>query len=426
MRWLARCATSWTSHEGIEPNGPWGEGFGVSESGRQSAQATTLLTISRIVGSVTDLTEALRQTCRELARFTEAETVSVHLLHHQLRMLVPSAAYRVPKEMAATLMASTLPVDEQGFRESVFGSGEIVWSDDVPHDPRFAFRLFREFPHRSGAVIPIVVDDEIAGAFYLVWWNEPRSFDDSELQTLGGIGRQVAVLLRVKRLLRESQDYQKAAEAATERYRLLFERNLAGVLWTRREGTIVDCNEALARLLGYESREALVGRDVGALYVHAEDREAMIASLQLDGAVNNRELYWRRRDGTGIWLRANLRQRDDAIFEGILIDISDRKRAEEAERHASELCGIAKLANAAAHEINNPLTVVLGYLTLLEPERGMNSRVQRALDAVARIRDIVSRMTRITRVEDFEHTSPLLPPMLDIKKSSGEGRGGAA
>jgi hypothetical protein len=105
----------------------------------------------------------LRLTCRELARFTGAKTVSVHLLHTDLRMLVPSAAYHVPHEMLPTLMAATLPIDEQGFRESVFGSGEVAWSGDVQNDPQFAYRLFRLFPHQSGAVVPVVVDEEIAG-----------------------------------------------------------------------------------------------------------------------------------------------------------------------------------------------------------------------------------------------------------------------
>jgi TatA/E family protein of Tat protein translocase len=47
------------------------------------------------------------------------------------------------------------------------------------------------------------------------------------------------------------------------------------------------------------------------------------------------------------------------------VDVSERQRREAAEREAESLRSVAKLANAAAHEINNPLTVVGGNLQLL-------------------------------------------------------------
>jgi PAS domain S-box-containing protein len=390
----------------------------VTAPSEQRDPASALIAISRIISGATDMTEALRQTCRELALFTGAGTVSFHLLHQDQRMLVPFAAYHVPRPMLPTLMAATLPVDEQGFRQSVFGSADVAWSSDIQNDARFTSPLFREFPHRSGAVVPVIVDREIAGAFYLVWWTAARCFAESELQALRGIGRQVALLLRVRRLLRESQDFQQEAHAANERYRLLVERNLAGVLWARRDGIIVDCNDALARLLGYESRAALLGRDVHALYVNPDDRQQLLVALRQNGLVSNYELHWRRRDGTPIWLRVNLSQRDDGVLESILIDISDRKRAEEVQRQATELRAIATLANAASHEINNPLSAILGNLMLLTQERGRDARIDRALESIGTIRDIVRRMARITRVEEFERTSSTVPPILDIRKST--------
>jgi signal transduction histidine kinase len=89
-------------------------------------------------------------------------------------------------------------------------------------------------------------------------------------------------------------------------------------------------------------------------------------------------------------------------------------------REVAELRAIGLVASGAAHEINNPLAVVVGSLGLLErkiasdtPERRW---VDQAMDGAQRITDIVSRMNRITRVEraQTEH----LPPILDITKSS--------
>ena len=84
---------------------------------------------------------------------------------------------------------------------------------------------------------------------------------------------------------------------------------------------------------------------------------------------------------------------------------------------------MASLAVAAAHEINNPLTVVSGEVQLLAREgRGgarWDERIAAMAEALERIREVVARMTRITRLEQVE---PLkhMPEMLDLKKSSSD------
>ena len=113
----------------------------------------------------------------------------------------------------------------------------------------------------------------------------------------------------------------------------------------------------------------------------------------------------------------NLRAIGDGSFEGILVDISDGKRVAQAEREAAELRAVAMLATGAAHEINNPLTILLGQLTLLARENPGGPRLPKIVAAAERIRDIVGRMAGITRIEVAQQSSATLPPMLDVRKS---------
>jgi len=163
-------------------------------------EATGLLSVSRIVSSVTDLAEGLRLICHEIVRLTGAETVSAHLIDGHTGELQPIAAHVVPHHAVEALAASTLAAADLGELSEVFVDGRIVWTDDVPNDRRFSAAPFRGFPHQSALLIPLILEGEVSGAFYLVWWERRRRFEAAELALLAAIGEQAAVLLSNARL----------------------------------------------------------------------------------------------------------------------------------------------------------------------------------------------------------------------------------
>ena len=369
-----------------------------------------LLAIAGTVVGTADLTEALRVVCRELARLTGAETVGAHLLDREHNELRPVAGYHIPKEALGVLAGS--PVSEQPFWPAVVRQGEVVWSADVSHDERFAFHLFRGVPHQSGIVIPLVVDGEVAGTFYLVWWKERRLVTPAEAAVLQTVGRQVGLFLRNVRLT----DELRRTEA---RYRVLFERSFVGIFRTRGDGIVLECNDAFARILGYDSAAEMRGRSVVDHYANPADRDAVVARISAGEDVIDAELTGRRRDGSLVPVAMSARRvvdQDGPVHEGVLVDLTDRRRAEEAVT----LRSVAQLANGAAHEINNPLAVVTGQLEMLRQSpltdaKGLK-RIESALAAARRITQIIARMARITRLERLE-TSPNLPPLLDLSRS---------
>jgi nitrogen-specific signal transduction histidine kinase len=101
-------------------------------------------------------------------------------------------------------------------------------------------------------------------------------------------------------------------------------------------------------------------------------------------------------------------------------DVTEKKRVDAALREAETLRSVASLAVAAAHEINNPLTVVWGELQLLGRDAGVrwSGRVAAMIEALERIREVVVRMNQITRLVPAERQRHL-PEMLDLGKSSG-------
>ncbi len=228
----------------------------------------------------------------------------------------------------------------------------------------------------------------------------------------GALRDAMAVLEARTAALRESE----------ARYRSTFERNAAGMCLTRADGTIVDCNQALARILGFGRAADVLTSNIGSFYAHAKERDQLLERVRADGSVVNEELQFRRLDGRLIWVLASVSASagsPQADFETTLIDITEQKAADE-------LRSVARLANAAAHEINNPLTMVLGRLALLRDDPSLPASVRtRAAEihaAAERIHTIVVDMNHLTRVQLYEHAGSGLPEMLDIRRSASADR----
>jgi diguanylate cyclase (GGDEF)-like protein/PAS domain S-box-containing protein len=132
-----------------------------------------------------------------------------------------------------------------------------------------------------------------------------------------------------------------AAEAALResenRYRLLFEQNAAGVCVTTLDGTILDSNATFATMV-QASRDVLVGRDLSRLYANPREWEEIAILLRAAGTLNSVEVEMRRDDGAPLWVLQNLVLVGDTtsgVVHATVVDISDRKRAEEQiEFHA--------------------------------------------------------------------------------------------
>ena len=113
------------------------------------------------------------------------------------------------------------------------------------------------------------------------------------------------------------------------RYRLLFERNLAGVFRTATDGRIIDCNDALARIFGFRDRSELLSQSARSFYFDENDRDKVVELLRAQGSLMNHEIRMRRADGTPVWVLENVSLLERGILEGTIVDITDRKVAQE-------------------------------------------------------------------------------------------------
>ena len=197
-----------------------------------------LLDIAQTLGGVTEVNEALRRICRELARLTGAETVAAYLVDRERAELRPTAGYHVPKNMLEGLAAMRVGLADARFAP-VLEKGDLLWTDNVPEDSRLR-PWSDQFPHRSALAIPSIVGGRVSAVFYLVWWTRRHSFDRAELTLAQAIGEQVGTFIQNAQLY-EQLDESRQRSVQVERLRALGEM-AAGVAH--------DFNNVLAVVVG--------------------------------------------------------------------------------------------------------------------------------------------------------------------------------
>jgi PAS domain S-box-containing protein len=194
--------------------------------------------------------------------------------------------------------------------------------------------------------------------------------------------------------IRESVDRITESEG---KYRGIYENALEGMFRTTMDGRLIAANPALARILGYESQEEALAllSDIGRqTYVSRADRDAIVAELRDKGTVIGKEVLFRRKDGSTVWVSVSARRErigDSGEFwlEGFITDISDRKEAEEdLKRLLGEKDALLKEVH---HRVRNNLQLVVSMLDL----QARYTEVSEVSEALHRFGSRVSSMALV-------------------------------
>jgi len=128
------------------------------------------------------------------------------------------------------------------------------------------------------------------------------------------------------------------------RYRTLVDNAMTGVYQTSLKGEFLFANPALVQMLGYQDAAEIIGVRVLDHYKNPQDRERMLAQLKKEGRVINFEIEILTRDGQAKTALLSASQEDNHL-SGMILDISERKQAEEQiQRHVEALSTLYDLS----------------------------------------------------------------------------------
>ena len=140
----------------------------------------------------------------------------------------------------------------------------------------------------------------------------------------------------------ERKKFERDLRDSGEKLRNLFERVRHGLFISSKEGKFLDCNQALLDMLGYPTKEEFLKIDIAHdLYVNPEDRKAFQERIERDGYVKDMEVEFKKKNGDKITVLLNGHpikdEKGEVVgYQGINLDISERKRIENELREANE------------------------------------------------------------------------------------------
>jgi PAS domain S-box-containing protein len=142
----------------------------------------------------------------------------------------------------------------------------------------------------------------------------------------------------------EKKKAEESVREAEEKYRHLFMNAQEGIYQTTPEGKLITVNPAMAEIYGYASPEEMIAAIASVerqLYKNPEDRKRFMQLMNTHGEVKNFELEHLAKDGGTLWISTNAHPVYDQggsllCYEGTVVDVTERRRAEEELRSAFE------------------------------------------------------------------------------------------
>lgn len=251
-------------------------------AGRLSAVVATQ---QEVLAAITDLEKVMALVVDRVPEVTSGDGAVIEIVEGD------QLVYHAASGAAKAHVGLSLP-----FRTSLSGvavtTKSVVRSDDTEKDERVDAAACRTIGIRSMVIAPLLEGEVSVGALK-TFSARPNAFNELDTYALQLLAGMASGALTQARTFRER-------EASEARYRLLFDRNVAGVFRTTLDGRILDCNDAFAFYLGYESRDELLTHSAWDLYHDRSTREQFLELLHENGLLLNSRIALKRKDGTSL------------------------------------------------------------------------------------------------------------------------------
>ena len=197
-----------------------------------------------------------------------------------------------------------------------------------------------------------------------------------------------AMTWSLKHTISQLEASRKTIEVSEKKYRRIFEGSMDMVFVTDSRGRIADINQMGKTLLGCESTgETAGGFPLSDVFLSPLEYADIQQDLIRQSFVKDREFTLKTFGGDALQALLSCSCQIDAGgevlgCEGIIKDITQRRNMEQQLLQADKLASLGQLSAGVAHEINNPLGLILGYTQLMLREEPDSSQKHEDLKTI--------------------------------------------
>jgi len=387
----------------------------ISERKLVEQRRATQYTVTRILAEAGTLAEAASGILRSIAESLDWQAGVLWIVEPPGNALQCLEIWRAAGvdlgEFERVTRDSTFPRGV-GLPGRVWASDTPIWHRDVTalegaQFPRLPYALAAGV--RGAFALPIRSAGAVTGVAEF-FTREPREPDPDLLEMTAALGSQLGQFIERKR----AEDALARSETT---YRSLVEDSPFGIFRSTPAGRLIAVNPALVSILGYDSEEELLQKNMATdVYVDPAQRARLLDEvLKWDSLTG--ESLWRRKDAKTITVRHSARVVRDAegrveYFNVLVEDITERKLLEAQLRQAQKMEAVGRLAGGIAHDFNNLLTAILGsaelLLDTLAPEAPEREDLEEIRKAAKRAGDLTRQLLAFSRQQ------VLTPQVLDL------------
>ena len=326
------------------------------------SEQKALYHIGNMLSSAIDINDVFQTIVRSGLEITNTPAGSLALYDEEKNELELTAVHGFSPEFS--LKATRWKVRPGGLTSRILSQKQSVVVPDITEESAMDTRVIFAEGIRSLVATPLTTENKIVGILFVDDY-KPRTFTKRDISILELLATQATIAIKKAKIREQLQQNNQKLKQTMDYLQNVLDNSADMIITTDVENNVVEFNKGAQEILGYTQSES-VGKPLCGFFANPEHCNQLLEKIEQEGKISNQETQFVTQQNKIIDISITLSQLKDTSGNmigtvGISRDITEFKRTQAQLVQAGKLAGIGQLAAGIAHEINNPLSGVLGY-----------------------------------------------------------------